>query len=267
MFFLRSIADGLRALFRRERVDRELNEELLGFLDRAVEEKIKRGMSREHALRSVRLERGDMEVTKEEIRAAGWESLAEGFWQDLCFAVRLLRRTPLFTVTVVVTVAVAIAANTTIFSVVNAEMLRPLPFRDPDGLVQVAEKNDKLNLPTFSSSVLNFLSWREQAKCFDGLAAMSFSNFTLSGNGEPEQYSGNRISSELTRVLGLPPLAGRDFTDDEDKPSAPAVATRPSRSSANPCGNGASAQTVGSSVVLSFSTACRQRWWALLLRR
>jgi putative ABC transport system permease protein len=79
----------------------------------------------------------------------------------------MMRRTPLFTAAVVLTVTLAIAANTTIFSVVNAVMVRPLPFRDPNRLVQVAEKNDKLNLPSFGSSVLNFLSWRERAQSTD----------------------------------------------------------------------------------------------------
>jgi putative ABC transport system permease protein len=145
-------------------------------------------------------------------------------WNDTSQALRMMRRTPLFTAAVVLTVTLAIAANTTIFSVVNAVMLRPLPFKDPERLLQVAEKSDKLNLPSFGSSVLNFLSWREQAQSFEALAAIASNNYTLTGAGEPEQLSGNRISPVLTRVLGIPPLVGRDFTDDEEKPSAAPVA-------------------------------------------
>ena len=107
---------------------------------------------------------------------------------------------------------------------VNAVLLRPLPFRDPDRLVQVAEKNDKLHLPTFGASVLNFLFWREQAHTFEELAAIGSSSFTLTGSGDPEQFSGNRISPALMRVLGLSPVAGRNFTDDEEKPNAAPVA-------------------------------------------
>src|SRR5438132_8854977 len=114
------------------------------------------------------------------------------FFNDLRYAFRTMRRTPIFTGAVVLTVALAIAANTSIFSVVNAVMLRPLPFRDPGQLVQVAEKNDKLNLPSFGASVLNFVSWREQTQTFDELAAIGFGTFTLTGVGEPEQLSGNR---------------------------------------------------------------------------
>ena len=144
-------------------------------------------------------------------------------FHEFSHAARMMRRTPLFTATVVLTVALAIAANTTIFSVVNAVMLKPLPFREPNRLVQVAEKNDKLNLPTFSSSVLNFISWREQAQTLE-LAAIGFNNYTLTGTGEPEQLSGNRLSPALMRVLGISPVVGRGFTDDEEKPSAAPVA-------------------------------------------
>jgi ABC-type antimicrobial peptide transport system permease subunit len=136
----------------------------------------------------------------------------------------MMRRTPLITTAVVLTVMLAIGANTTIFSVVNAVLLRPLPFPEPGALVQVAEKNDKLNLPTFSSSILNFVSWREQSQSFQELGAIGFNDYTLTGTGEPEQLSGNRISPALTRVLGISAIVGRTFTDDEEKPGAPAVA-------------------------------------------
>ncbi len=83
---------------------------------------------------------------------------------DLRYAIRLIRKSPVFTAAVVATVALAIAANTAIFSLVDATLLRPLPFAEPDRLVQVAEKNDRLNLPSFGASVLNFVAWREQAR-------------------------------------------------------------------------------------------------------
>jgi len=143
---------------------------------------------------------------------------------DMRYALRLLRRSPLFTFTVLCTVALAIGANTAIFSVVNAVMLRPLPFRDPGRLVQIAEKNDRLNLPSFGASVLNFLSWREQQKSFEQIAAVSFATYTLTGGGEPEQLTGTPISPALTRLLGVTPILGRDFSDAEEKPGAPGVA-------------------------------------------
>src|SRR5262245_18179276 len=98
---------------------------------------------------------------------------------DLRHAVRMFRKSPLFTITVVLTLAIGIGATTAIFSVVNAVLLRPLPFEAPDRLMQAAEKNDKLNLPAFASSALNYLSWKEQTQTFDQLGAIQFTTFTL----------------------------------------------------------------------------------------
>src|SRR6266480_1749488 len=91
MSLLRSLSDGLRALFRKEQVSQELDEELNGFLEMAVEEKMKLGMGRKDALRAVRLEQGTLQVTKEVVRSSGWESFVETCWQDLRFAARTLR--------------------------------------------------------------------------------------------------------------------------------------------------------------------------------
>src|SRR5262249_46138401 len=143
---------------------------------------------------------------------------------DLRYAIRLVGKTPAFTAAVVGTVALAIAANTAIFSLVDAVLLRPLPFSDPQTIVQVAEKNDKLNLPNFGASVLNFVSWREQARSFEQMAAIGFASFNLSGGGEPEQLVGGKLSPALFHVLGLSPVRGRTFTPDEERPGGAPVA-------------------------------------------
>jgi putative ABC transport system permease protein len=143
---------------------------------------------------------------------------------DLRYAIRLLRRSRLFTTTVVLTIAIGIGATTAIFSVVNAVLLRPLPFADPGRLMQVAEKNDKLHLPAFGVSALNFLSWKEQTRTFDELGAIQFATFTLSGHGDPENYTGNAISPSLLPLLGLTPVVGRGFSNTDDRPGAAPVA-------------------------------------------
>jgi len=144
--------------------------------------------------------------------------------QDVAYSLRLMRKAPLFTAAVVLTIGLAIAATATIFSVVNAQMLRPLPFKDPDRLLLVFERNDKLNAPLYNVSVLNFLDWRAQTQSFDLAAVNPNNNYILTGTGDPEQLTGNRISPELPRVLGVHLIAGRPFTPEEEKPGAAPVA-------------------------------------------
>jgi putative ABC transport system permease protein len=144
---------------------------------------------------------------------------------DLRYALRLLRSKPLFTLGIVGTLTLGIGASTAIFSVVETVMLKPLPFRDSDRLVWVAERNDKLNLSTFSASALNYLSWQEQQpRAFDALGGVRGLSFVLTGSGDPEQLTGAGITSSLVPLLGLPPVRGRAFSAREDRPGGEAVA-------------------------------------------
>src|SRR5205823_10860762 len=136
MSLLRNIATGLRSLFRKKQVDGELTEELRAYQEMAAEEKMKQGMSPKDALRAVRLERGSLEVSKEIIRSGGWESFVETCWQDLRFAARMLRKSPSFTAVAILTLALGIGANSAIFSLLHAVVLRLLPVPDPLQLVQ-----------------------------------------------------------------------------------------------------------------------------------
>ncbi len=143
---------------------------------------------------------------------------------DLRYTARTLRKAPAFTAAAVLTLALGIGANTAIFSVVNAVMLRPLPFGAPDRLVQIAEKNDKLNLQFFGASVLNYLAWKEQNRSFEQMGIIGFATFSLTGKGDPEQLTGTTVSPSLFPLLGIRPLLGRAFREGEDKPGSPPVA-------------------------------------------
>jgi putative ABC transport system permease protein len=143
---------------------------------------------------------------------------------DLRYAVRTLRRSPIFTAATVLTMALTIGANTAIFSVVNAVLIRPLPFASPERLMQVAEKNDKLNISNFSASILNYLSWKEQNRSFQDLGAIGSGSYTLTGRGDPEQINGATISPSLLPILGIQPVLGRGFREGDDLPGAAPVA-------------------------------------------
>ena len=147
MPFLRNIVTGLRSLFRKEQVDREWNEELGAYLEMVAEEKMKQGLSRKEAQRAVRLERGSIDVTKEIVRTGGWESFVETCRQDLRFAARILRKNPGLTLVAVLTAALGIAANVTVFSVIDGLFLRSVPAKNPERLVRiVAPENDGAGL-------------------------------------------------------------------------------------------------------------------------
>src|SRR6266480_409557 len=139
-------------------------------------------------------------------------------WQDIRFAARMLIKNFSVTAIIIVVLALGIGANTAIFSVVNAGLLRPLPYADPDRLVRLSE--DSPNVPQMSISYPNFLDWREQNKVFSGIAAMQFRSLNLTGKDEPERLAGRAVSAELFDVLGVNPALGRSFVPEEDRPGA-----------------------------------------------
>src|SRR6266851_4446190 len=219
MSLLRSMAGGLRSLFRKEQVSQELDEELNGFLEMAAEEKMKEGMTRKDALRAVRLERGSLEVTKEVVRSAGWESFVETSWQDLRFATRMLRKSPGFTAAVVLTLALGIGANTAIFTLIDVVMLKSLPVANPKQLYRLGDNNSccvMVGTQEGGSFVLYsyalYENLRDHTPEFSELAAFEpwTSDLGVRRNGSTaEPYRGEFVSANYFNTLGVRAFAGR----------------------------------------------------------
>ena len=223
MPFLRNIAAGLRSLFRKKRAERELDEELRGFMDMAAEENMKQGRNPKDARRAVRLERGSLESAKESVRSAAWESLLETYWQDVRYALRQLRRSPAFTAVAVLTLALGIGANTAIFSIVNAVLLRPLPYPDSDRLVRIFFNEPGVGLRDvrFSKPELDDLQTRSGV--FEDVSPIFEGSEDVSGAGQPERAEGVNGSFTYFSMLGVTPQVGRLFGPQDFVPGAATV--------------------------------------------
>ncbi len=226
MSLLRNMVTGLRSLFHREQVNRELAEELGAYLEMVAEEKRKQGTTGEEALRAVRLERGSLELAKEVVWSARWESFVETCLQDLHYGARILRKSPGFAAVAVLTLALGIGANTAIFSVVYTVLLKALPYPQADRLVMVYEN---LPLPNYQNnrntpSPGNFSDWSAQNTVFENMAAYSNRSFNVTGTGEPVRIEGELVSAAFFPTLRVNAALGRVFIPEEDRPGSSHVA-------------------------------------------
>jgi putative ABC transport system permease protein len=154
---------------------------------------------------------------------SGRSNVLADLLHDLRYAARTQLKNPVFTVVAVIALALGIGANTAIFSVVNTVLLRPLPYKDPDGLVMVWEDSTKHGYPRDTPTAANFIDWRDQNHVFEGMAAITYVSFNLTGTGDPERLEGRRVSAALFPLLGVEPQIGRVFTAAEDQPGSPHV--------------------------------------------
>jgi predicted permease len=142
--------------------------------------------------------------------------------EDVRYALRLLKKSPAFTLIAVLTLALGIGANTAVFSVVNGVLLRPLPYPEPDRLIQVWERTRPFEQN--SVAYLNYLDWRKQNRTCEEMGAFRSQDFNMTGNGAPERLRGLQVTASLLRLLRMAPLYGRAISEDEDRPgSAPVV--------------------------------------------
>ncbi|MGB7466632.1 MAG: ABC transporter permease [Candidatus Acidiferrum sp.] len=231
MSLLRNITTGLRSLFRKKQVDRELDEELRAYQAMAAEEKMKDGMSPKQALREVRLERGSLEVSKEIVRSGGWEFFIETCWQDLRYAIRTLRKSPGFTAAVVLTLTLGIGANTAIFTLTDAVMLKSLPVANPGQLYRLGDNNNCCVMEGTQNggsfvlySYALYKELRDHTPEFSELAAFEpwTSDLNVRRAGSAAQpYKGEYVSANYFPMFGIEPFAGRVLGPADDSPSAP----------------------------------------------
>jgi predicted permease len=197
--------------FRREITESHLDAELRFHLEQQIAAYVAAGMKPEEARRRARLEFGGIDQWKEECRDVGAAHVLETLAQDVRYGLRQLRRSPGFTAVAVLTLALGIGANTAIFSVVNASLLQPLPFTDPDRIVWVGEKDHSSVAPA------NFFDWRRQNHVFSAVSAYFSWGANLVARGQPRRINRTTCSFDLLKLLGVPPALGRDFLPTDER--------------------------------------------------
>jgi putative ABC transport system permease protein len=206
-------------LFRRRQREEELDEEVQAHLRMAAQERMEQGETAEQARASAVREFGNVTLVEEVTRDMWGFRWLGTLLQDLRYGLRQLRRNPGFTAVAVLSLALGIGANTAIFSVVSAVLLRPLPFPDPGRLVRVV--STRLGeTAADNASYPDFADWRAENHVFSRMASFNVDSFTLTGAGEAAHVQGAVVSAELFPLLGVKPLLGRTFLPDEDKLSA-----------------------------------------------
>lgn len=225
MEWLRIFAARCRGLFRKRHLDRDLNAELHAHLDMLTEENIRRGMSPEEARHAARCEFGGLEQAKESYREMRGLPFLETLFQDVRYALRMLRKSPGFTTVVVLTLALGIGANTAIFSLMNAVLLKSLPVSHPEELVVLRytgappeSSNDDFSYPMYQAL-------RDKSSVFDGVLTRSGVDFNVTHAGQSEWAYGELVSGNYYEVLGVRPWLGRMLSPEDDRtPGAHPVA-------------------------------------------
>jgi putative ABC transport system permease protein len=207
--------------FHRRHWDEERARELQAYLEIETDENITRGMSPEEARYAAHRKLGNLTLIREEIyrmNSLGW---LETLWQDVRYSARILARNPGFTAVATITLALGIGANTAIFSVVNAVLLRALPYKDPGRLVWITDFIPRQNNALVFDS--DYFAWVKQNQVFEGMAAYGTVDLTLTGVGDTERLEGARVTVGSFSVLGVAPTLGRTFLAEEDLPGGPQV--------------------------------------------
>jgi putative ABC transport system permease protein len=221
MSLWRHATRGLRALANPHDADRDLDAELRHYLELTTADFVARGLSPDEARRAARLQLGNPTVTREQVRAYGWENAVETLAADLRYATRRLRNSPGFTAVCAVTLALGVGAVTAIFGAVNPILFEPLPYPRAERILAISDVGAE-----GSPLDVTFGTYREVAqrtRSFEALAVMKGWTPTVTGATEPERLTGQRVSAGYFRALGVLPALGRDFDASDDRPNGPKV--------------------------------------------
>jgi putative ABC transport system permease protein len=222
---LRILASKFTGLFRKARLEQQLNDDVRSHLEMLTEENLRKGMAPEEARYTAMRQFGNVSCMKEECRERWSIRLIEELLQDLRYGLRQLRRNPGFTIVAVLTLALGIGANTAIFSYVNAWVIKPLPYPHSDRLVVFESHNTRIGWTTEGlNSTAGFLDFEKQQTSFGRIALWTQWEFNLTGDGPPSLVDGGRVSCNFFEAFGAKPLLGRTFIPDEDKAGAAHVA-------------------------------------------
>ena len=221
--WITSLASRARTWLSPRAVDQDFASELDSHLAMLIDENIRRGMSPEEARRAARIKLGGVTQLKETNRELRSLPVIETFLQDARYAIRMLRKNPGFTAVAVLTLALGIGANTAIFSVVYAVLLKPLPYANPNQLVSAFQANIQEGVPEDGTSYPNFEEWRAQNHVFSDLSTINFHQLTLTGSGEPSVVNTCVVTPQHFALLDVKPLQGRIFYPDDGKQGAPPV--------------------------------------------
>jgi putative ABC transport system permease protein len=205
------------ALFRRRKPVDDLAEEIRAHLEMEEQENLESGMAPEEAHYAALRRFGNVSLAQERSREMwGWKSV-ETLWRDLHFGLRQLRRNPGFTAVAVITLALGIGGTVVVFSLLEAVLLRPLPYWQPDRLFRVFPLQGKRKSAMEASSYPDFRDWQRQSHTFESMAAYRGLALNLTGTAEPERLDGAAITPSLFATLGIRPVLGREFTPDDDE--------------------------------------------------
>ena len=215
---LRAFWMRLRGLLGAGHDEAELEAELESHLQMHIDDNLRAGMTPKEARRDAVIRLGGMEQTRQAYRERQTLPWMDTLGQDVRFGLRMLGKSPAFTLVAVLTLALGIGANTAIFSIVNGVLLNPLPFPHPEQLVILHES--KQNFEFGSVSYPNFQDWRKDNRTFSSMAVSRGYYFSLIGTGVAEQLDGEHITSDFFETLGVAPILGRTFTRAEERPGA-----------------------------------------------